>query len=80
MGEPEHTDWRAGDVVTTLEAGFTVTVEVIAVPVQPFAVGVTVNVTVTGEPVVLVNVPVIFADVPLEAIPVTEPVLFLVQA
>ena len=79
MGDPEHTDCNAGVLVTTFEFGFTVTVDVIAVPAQPFAVGVMVNVTVTGEPLVLVNVPVIFAEVPLEAIPVTEPVLFLVQ-
>ena len=57
---------------------FTVTVEVIAVPLHPFAVGVMVNVTVTGEPVVLVKVPAISPE-PVDAIPVTEPVLFLVQ-
>ncbi len=37
-----------------------------------------VNVTVTGEPVVLVKVPAISPE-PVDAIPVTEPVLFLVQ-
>jgi hypothetical protein len=79
MGDPEQTDWIAGVLLTTFEFEFTVTVAVMAVPVQPFAVGVMVNVTVTGEPVVLVKVPVILAEVPLEAIPVTEPVLFLVQ-
>jgi hypothetical protein len=36
------------------------------------------KVTVTGEEVVLVNAPVILPD-PLDAIPVTEAVLFLVQ-
>ena len=79
MGDPEQTDWSAGLLVTTFEFEFTVTVAVMAVPGQPLAVGVMVNVTVTGEPVVLVKVPVILAEVPLEAIPVTEPVLFLVQ-
>lgn len=59
--------------------GLTTTVAVIALPVQPLAVGVMVNVTVTGEVVVLVKVPAILPE-PLEGIPVTEPVLFLVQA
>ena len=40
--------------------------------------GVIVNVTVTGEEVVLVNTPVMSPD-PLAAIPVTEAVSFLVQ-
>lgn len=69
---------KAGVDVILVEFVFTTTVEVIAVPVQPFAVGVIVNVTVTEEPLVLVRVPVI-SPVPLDAIPVTEPVLFLVQ-
>lgn len=68
----------AGVATTTLAVGFTVTVEVTAVPVQPLAVGVTVNVTVTGEAVVFVNTPVILPD-PLAAIPVAEAILFLVQ-
>ena len=46
---------------------------------QPLAVGVTVNVTVTGEAVVFVKTPVILPD-PLAAIPVAEAVLSLVQA
>lgn len=45
---------------------------------QPFAVGVTVNVTVTGEAVVFVKTPVMLPD-PLAAIPVAEVVLSLVQ-
>ena len=49
------------------------------VPGQPLAVGVIVNVTVTGAVVVLVNEPLMF-PVPLAAIPVTVPVLFLVHA
>ena len=59
--------------------GFTWTVAVIGAPVQPLAVGVMVNVTVTAAVVVLVRAPVILPE-PLAAIPVTEVVLFLVQA
>ena len=62
--------------------GFTNTVAVIGVPPQlvpPFVkLGVIVKVTVTGALVVLVSNPLIFPD-PLAAIPVTVPVLFLVQ-
>ena len=57
---------------------FTSTVAVIGVPVQPLAVGVIVKVTVIAEAVVLVSAPLIFPD-PLAAIPVTVPVLSLVQ-
>ncbi len=63
----------------TVGVGFTSTVAVIAEPGQPLAVGVIVNVTVTGAFVVLVKVPLIF-PLPLAAIPVTGPVLFLVHA
>jgi len=67
----------AGTVATGV--GFTKTVAVIGAPgVQPNAVGVIVNVTVTGAFVVFVNVPDIF-PLPLAAIPVTLAVLFLVQ-
>jgi hypothetical protein len=76
--EPEHIVCEEGDAVTTLEDVLTCTVDVMAVPVQPFAVGVMVNVTVTAEPVVLVKVPVIL-PVPFDAMPVAEDVLFLVQ-
>jgi hypothetical protein len=58
--------------------GFTITVAVIGVPGQLLAVGVIVNVTVTGALVVFVNAPLISPE-PLAAIPVTVPVLFLVQ-
>lgn len=75
---PEQMVCDAGFATTTLAVGFTSTVAVTAVPAQPFAVGVMVKVTVTGEPVVLVNIPVIL-PVPLAAMPVTEAVLFLVQ-
>ena len=57
---------------------FTNTVAVIGAPVQPLAVGVIVNVTVTGDAVVFVNTPVISPD-PLAAIPVTGTALSLVQ-
>ena len=67
-----------GVATTTFAVGFTVTVEVTAVPVQPLAVGVMVNVTVTGEAVVFVKTPVMLPD-PLAAIPVAEAVLSLVQ-
>lgn len=50
----------------------------IGVPGQLFAVGVMVNVTVTGALVELVSVPLILPE-PLAAIPVTGPVLSLVQ-
>lgn len=58
--------------------GLTSTVAVTGVPGQPFAVGVTVKVTVTGALVVLTNDPLIFPE-PLAAMPVTEEVLSLVQ-
>ena len=51
---------------------------VVVGPTQPLAVGVIVNVTVIGAKVVLVNVPLISPD-PLAAMPVTVPVLSLVQ-
>ena len=57
---------------------FTSTVAVIGAPAHPLAVGVIVNVTVSGVAVVFVNTPVISPD-PLAAIPVTEAVLSLVQ-
>tara|TARA_R100000935_G_scaffold30179_1_gene50507 strand:- start:73 stop:528 length:456 start_codon:yes stop_codon:yes gene_type:complete len=64
-------------VATAVGVGFTITVAVIGDPVQEFAVGVIVKVTITGAVVVLVKIPVIF-PLPLAAIPVTEG-LFLVQ-
>jgi hypothetical protein len=77
IGLPEHMVWLAGVRVTTGE-GFTNTVVVIAVPLQEFAVGVIVKVTVTGAAVVLVSVPVIF-PLPFAAMPVTVAELSLVQ-
>jgi hypothetical protein len=60
--------------------GFTTTVAVIDAPGQLAPeVGVIVNVTVTGAEVVFVNAPLI-SPLPLAAMPVTVPVLFLVQA
>ncbi len=72
-----HTVWVLL-VTLTVGVGLTPTVAVIAVPGQPLAVGVMVNVTVTKALVVFVNVPLI-SPLPLAAIPVTVPVLFLVQ-
>jgi hypothetical protein len=73
---PLHIVWFATG--STVGIGLTTTVAVIAAPVQPLAVGVIVNVTVTGAAVVLVNVPLI-SPLPLAAIPVTATVLSLVQ-
>ena len=47
VGEPEHNDWEVGDGVTT-GIGFTVTVILTGVPLQPLAVGVTEYTTVPG--------------------------------
>lgn len=65
-------------VINEAGRGLTVTVAVTGVPVQPLAVGVIVNVTVTGAAVVFVKVPVILPD-PLADMPVTVPVLSLDQ-
>ena len=65
-------------VATAVGVGLTTTVAVIGVPGQLLAVGVIVKVTVTGAFVVFVNDPLI-SPAPLPAIPVTVPVLFLVQ-
>ena len=73
----EQMVWLAG-VATAFGIGFTTTVAVIEGPGQPLAVGVIVNVTVTGALVVFVNAPLIL-PLPLAAIPVTATVLFLVQ-
>ena len=75
---PEQIVCNDGVATTTFGVGFTSTVAVTGVPAQPLAVGVMVNVTVTGEAVVFVKAPVMLPD-PLAAIPVTEAVLFLVQ-
>ena len=77
IATPEHRVCDAG-VATATGVGLTSTVAVVVGPVQPAAVGVIVNVTVIGAAVVLVNVPLI-SPAPLAAIPVTDPVLFLVQ-
>lgn len=76
MGTPAHNPWLPEIIEVGL--GLTVTVEVKDAPWQLPTVGIMVNVTVTGELVVLVSDPVIF-PLPLDAIPVTKPVLFLVQ-
>ena len=72
VGDPLHTTWLA--TAFTVGVGLTTTVAVTGVPVQvtPALVydGVTVNVTVIGVLVALVNEPLIL-PVPLVAIPVT---------
>jgi hypothetical protein len=75
---PEQIVCDDGVVTAAPGVGFTITVVVIGVPLQPFAVGVILNVTVTGAVEVLIKVPLILPD-PLAVIPVTEAVLFLVQ-
>ena len=65
-------------VADAVDPAFTSTVAVIGAPIHPLAVGVIVNVTVTGAPEVFVKVPVIL-PAPVVAIPVTEAVLSLVQ-
>ena len=76
VAEPLHNTWLG--TAFTVGFGLTVTVAVTGVPRQPLAVGVMVKVTVMGEVVVLVSVPLIL-PAPLAAILVTVPVLFLVQ-
>ncbi|MNG18134.1 hypothetical protein D3C85_735350 [compost metagenome] len=68
----------AAGVATTFGLGLTITVVAIDAPGQPFAVGVIVKVTVIGAFVVFVKLPLMF-PLPLARIPVTVPVLFLVQ-
>ena len=77
MADPEQIVWLAG-VAVAFGVGFTSTVAVVVGPTQPFAVGVIVKVTVTGNKVVLVSIPVMSPD-PLAAMPVTATVLSLVQ-
>ena len=77
IATPEQTVCEEG-VAVAVGVGFTVTVAVTGVPLQPLAVGVIVKVTVTGALVVLLSVPLIL-PVPLAAIPVTVPVLSLLQ-
>ena len=74
---PEQIVWMAGKPFAS-GVGFTSTVTVIGAPVQPFALGVMVNVTSTGAKVVLVNVPLI-SPTPLAAIPVMVVVASRVQ-
>ena len=75
--EPEQIVCSAG-VASISGVGLTSTVAVIGVPGHPLAIGIIVNVTVTGADVVFVSAPLIVPD-PLAAIPVTGPVLSLVQ-
>ena len=77
IATPEHTVCDDG-VATAFGVGLTSTVAVTAVPLQLFAVGVMVNVTVTGALVVLVSVPLMFPE-PLAAMPVAVVALSLAQ-
>lgn len=77
IASPVHAAWLDG-VATAPGVGFTNTVAVAGVPLHPSKTGIMVNVTVIGEEVVLVNEPDI-SPLPLAAIPVTVPVLSLVQ-
>ena len=65
-------------MATAFGVGLTTTVAVIWDPTQLLAVGIMVNVTITGTLVELVKFPLMF-PFPLFAIPVTETVLSLVQ-
>ena len=77
IAPPEQIVCEVGDAVP-LGVGFTSTVAVNVAPVQLFAEGVNVNVTVTGAFVVLVRLPVISPE-PLAPMPVTSAVLSRVQ-
>ena len=77
IAPPEQIDCDGG-VATAFGVGLTRTVAVVVGPGHPLAVGVIVNVTVTGAAVVLVNAPLISPE-PFAAIPVTTTVLFLIQ-
>ena len=77
IAAPEQIVCTAG-TATAFGVGFTSTVAVIGVPLQPLATGVMVKVTVTGTLVVLVSVPLIL-PAPLAAMPVTVATLSLVQ-
>ena len=59
--------------------GLTNTVIVTGIPLQPLNAGVMVKVTVMGEAVVFVKLPLIVFPLPPDAMPVTETVLSLVQ-
>lgn len=65
-------------VATAFGVGFTSTLAVTGVPLQPLAVGVMVNTVVCGVLVLLVSVPLI-VPLPLAAMPVRFTVLSLVQ-
>ena len=77
IAAPEQVVCDDGVATATPNAGFTNTVAVLTGPAHPLT-GVIVNVTVTGDAVVLVNEPLIL-PAPLAFIPVTATVLLLVQ-
>ena len=77
VGAPLHTTWLG--TAFTVGVGLTSTDAVMGAPTQVPEVGVMVKVTVIGMLVKLVKVPLILPE-PLAAMPVTVPVLSLVQA
>lgn len=68
VGLALHTAWLA--TALTVGTGFTVIVKVMAGPVQPLAVGVTVMVATTGTPVTFVAVKLAILPVPAAARPI----------
>ena len=79
MAVPEH-EFCINGAASAFGAGLTRTVAVIAGPGQLLAVGVMVNVTVTGTFDVLLRNPEIELPAPLAAMPDTRPTLSLVHA
>lgn len=75
--EPEQIVCEAGDAIA-VGTGFTCTVTNMGCPVQLFAIGVIVNVTIIGLPVLFINGPEIL-PVPVPAIPPAVMVLSLTQ-
>ena len=75
---PIHAGLGVAEMVITA-FGFTVTVAVIDGPLQPFAVGMIVKVTVTGNAVVLLSDPMML-PLPEAGMPVTFAVLLRVHA
>ena len=66
-------------VAVKVGIGFTVTVTVVGIEGQPFALAVIVNVVTCGVLVILVRIPEILAPPPLAAIPIRLALLSLVQ-
>ena len=72
---PLHTAWLVG-LTVTVGVGLTVIVKVAVPPVQPLAVGVTVNVAVTGAFVLLIAIKDILPEpLPLTLAPINGPLM-----